>query len=508
MDNMNPHWGDWKLPLPPIPAEQIREQSDCDVLILGAGIAGVSCALRCAQNGLRVTVMEKTDKWSARGGNIGGANSAYMRSMGYENDVDTLTREWIKRCGNRCDETLVRLYLRESETALDWLTELLTRPEYGARPALQDCLYRGETYYEYFGSLRFFDGPMAKKGLRPGAADAVYAMYEESRKLGVTYRFRCTAAELVKDGERVCGAVGQTDAGFVRVNAAKGVVIATGDIGGSDEMCADLAPLANRCAVKIYSPRGGNTGDGHRLGLWAGGLFEETPFPTMLHPQAFCFANYCFLFVDHEGKRFMNEDTSVQAKGLAILRRGMTYAWSIIDDAFTEKVPLTLPYGGGIFWDVDHSPGEPGFTPEGARAMLQRGLNAGTVVQADSVEALAEKMGVPAENLRESVARINAASARGKDPEFGKRPELLLPLEKPPFYALKFGPALLAVVGGLQVTERMELKRAGGGRVPGLYAIGNAAGGRYGVDYPTMILGNSHGSALTFGYLLGNYLAE
>ena len=506
--NINPRWGDWRLEPSEIPAEEIRNAADCDVVILGAGIAGVSCALRCAQNGLQVIVLEKTGKWSARGGNIGAANSAYMRAQGYENDVDVIAREWIKRCGNRCDESLVRLYLREGETALDWLTEILTRPEYDARPALQDCLYRGETYYEYFGSLRFFDGPMAKKGLRPGAADAVYAMYEESRKLGVEYRFNCPAVRLVKKQGRVCAAVGQTEDGYVRVNARKGVVIATGDIGGNDEMCADLAPIANRCAMKIYTPKGGNNGDGHRLGLWAGGMFEELPFPTMMHPQAFYFANYCFLFVDHEGKRFMNEDSSVQSKGLAILRRGMQYAWSIIDDAFTEKVPETLPYGGGIFWDVDHSPGEAGFTPEGARAMLQRGLNAGNVVKADTLEELAEKMGVPAENLTASVRKITKAAERGKDAEFGKRPELLLPLDKPPFYALKFGPALLAVVGGLQVTPRMEVKSAEGGTVAGLYAIGNAAGGRYGVDYPTMILGNSHGSALTFGYLLGNFLAE
>jgi len=508
MANIDSRWGDWKHIPEPIPAEKITDVYNCDVAVLGAGIAGVSCALRCAQNGLKVVVLEKSAKWSARGGNIGVSNSSFMKAQGYENDPAELAREWIKRCGSRCDEEILWLYLREGPKVMDWLIEILTRPEYGARPALEACMYQGETYREVFGSHRFFDGPMAKKGLRPGASDAVYAMYEESLKLGVEYLFHCPAVELVKENGRVCAAIGQSERGYLRVNAGKGVVIATGDIGGNDEMCADLAPIANRCAAKIYAPKGGNNGDGHRLGLWAGGIFEETPFPTMMHPQAFHFANYCFLFVDQEGKRYMNEDNAIQYKDIAILRKGLRYAWSILDADWPEKIPATLPYGGGLFWDSDHEPGQAGFTVEGTQAMLERGMRAGTVLKADTLEELAEKMGVPVENFQESVRRINAAADAGYDGDFGKRPELLFRLDKAPYYALKFGPALLAVVGGLQVSTRMEVRDGNGGVVDGLYAIGNAAGGRYGVDYPTLFLGNSHGSALTFGYLLGDILAE
>lgn len=135
-------------------------------------------------------------------------------------------------------------------------------------------------------------------------------------------------------------------------------------------------------------------------------------------------------------------------------------------------------------------------------------MRAGNVLMADTQEELAEKMGVPVDNFLASVAQINAAADAGCDAAFGKRRELLFRLDKAPYYALKFGPALLAVVGGLQVNTRMEVRDGNGGTVAGLYAIGNAAGGRYGLDYPTLFLGNSHGSALTFGYLLGDILAE
>ena len=96
----------------------------------------------------------------------------------------------------------------------------------------------------------------------------------------------------------------------------------------------------------------------------------------------------------------------------------------------------------------------------------------------------------------------------GIDEDFGKRKELLLPLDKPPYYALKFGPALLAVVGGLRVDTRLRVLDDKGKPVPGLHAVGNVMGGRYGIDYPLIIVGSSHGTALTFGYLLGSYLTE
>ena len=506
MSNINPKWGDWAIAPDPIAEEEIKTKIDCDVLVLGAGISGVTCALRAAQEGLRVVVMEKGARWSARGGNIGVAGSSFMKAQGYENDINALAREWIKRCGNRCREDLVWLYFKKSSEAMDWLFDIVTAPEYNARPELQACIYRGETYLENMGSHRFFDGPMAKKGMRPGASDAVYAMYTESLKLGVEYIFNCPACQLVKENDRVVGAVGNGENGYVKVTASRGTVIATGDISGSDEMCEDLAPTANKCP-KIYFPVGQNTGDGHRMGLWAGGAFEDGPFPLMLHPQAYFFANFCFLFVDHKGRRFMNEDNYIQGKCNALLSRNMPYAWSIIDSSWAEKIPATLPYGGGIFWDFDHGPNQD-FVPEDFENMLNRGLESGKAFAADTPEELAEKIGIPVDAFAETLRRYNEQVEAGCDEDFGKRSELLIGVNKAPYYALKFGPAVLAIVGGLKVDNRMNVLDENGECVDGLFAVGNAAGGRYGVDYPMVIPGNSHGTALTFGYLLGGYLAE
>jgi succinate dehydrogenase/fumarate reductase flavoprotein subunit len=508
MSNIDPRWGDWAMPPVPVPEEKIAKRTEADVVVLGAGIAGVSCALKAAQSGADVLVLEKSGSWSGRGGNIGVANSSFMREKGYVNDVDAVAREWIKRCMNRCDEKLLRLYLDNGGRAMDWLVGIVTGPEYGARVALQGSAYKGETYYEIPGSHRFFDGPMARKGARPGAADAVFAMYTEAVKLGVRFLFKTPGEQLVKRDGAVTGALAKDENGYLLASARRGVVIATGDIGGNDGMCEDLAPIANRCAAKIYAPKGGNTGDGHRMGLWAGGAFEDAPFPTILHPQAFHFGNYCFLFVKPDGTRFMNEDSYVQGKTVAMIRERLTYAWSILDSAWAEKIPATLPYGGGLFWGQDCILGEPDFDAAAEARLLEMGKGRGVVVTADTPGELAKKMDVPADVFISTLERYNAMAKEGKDLDFGKRRELMIPLDKPPFYALKFGPALLAVAGGLRVDTQMRVLNETGTPVSGLYAIGNAAGGRYGVDYPILIPGNSHGTALTFGFLLGEALGK
>ena len=507
MTNIDPRWGDWKNAPPPVPESEICDTIDCDVAIAGAGIAGVTCALRASQNGLKVVVLEKTRSWNARGGNIGVANSAFMRSQGYENDLEQLAREWVKRCCGRCDETVLWRFLLGSEHAMDWLIDILTSPEYGVRPELQACIYRGETYREQMGSHRFFDGPMAKKGSRAGSADAVFAMYTESLKLGVRYLMNTPAQQLEKRGGRVTAILARSADGYIRVRASRGVVLATGDIGGNPEMCTDLAPMAASCSSSRYTPRGANTGDGHRMGLWAGGAFEDGPFPIILHPQAYSLANYCFLFVDRHGKRFMNEDNNIQAKSVAVHRLGQEYAWSILDADWVTKIPASLPYGGGIFWGLDHAPGESGFSEEMTKLYFSLSQRSGGFAQADTPEALAEQMGVPAQDFAATLREYNEMCRNGKDLQFGKRKELLMSLDKPPYIAIKFGPSVLAVVGGLRVDGRCAVLDVHGEAIPGLYAAGNVMGGRYGVDYPMVIPGTSHGKALTFGWLLGEVLA-
>jgi succinate dehydrogenase/fumarate reductase flavoprotein subunit len=182
-------------------------------------------------------------------------------------------------------------------------------------------------------------------------------------------------------------------------------------------------------------------------------------------------------------------------------------AYSILAGDWAEHVEESLQYGGGIFW------GNPGllygqeWSIEPSKKLVQSALDSGVAFQADTLEELAEKAGMPAEAFKATVARYNENCHAGIDRDFGKRKELLYPLEKGPFIALKQGTALLSVVGGLSISTHMEVLDKDRHPIPGLYAVGDTTGGMYGHEYVTTILGNSHGRAMTWGYLAAARIA-
>ncbi len=117
-------------------------------------------------------------------------------------------------------------------------------------------------------------------------------------------------------------------------------------------------------------------------------------------------------------------------------------------------------------------------------------------------------MEVPADNLIATVKRYNEIVALGDDIDFGKRSRLLTSVEKAPFYAFKWGPQLLDVFGGAQIDTNLNVIGADARNIPGLYAVGNVAGGMYAVDYPLLLNGNSYGRALAYAMQLADVLCQ
>jgi predicted oxidoreductase len=149
------------------------------------------------------------------------------------------------------------------------------------------------------------------------------------------------------------------------------------------------------------------------------------------------------------------------------------------------------------------SPDDP-WSPLGT---LEAGFRDGMAFKADTLEELAAQMGVDPAVFLAEVEKYNASYDAGEDGDFHKRKELLTPIRTAPFYAVKFGPSILTMPNGLEINEKLEVLDDDLNPIPGLYASGNASGGRYAVDYPVVMNGNSHGSAMTFGFLAGEDLA-
>ncbi|HMA95503.1 MAG TPA: FAD-binding protein, partial [Polyangiaceae bacterium] len=279
------------------------------------------------------------------------------------------------------------------------------------------------------------------------------------------------------------------------------------DIAGDQEMLDYYCPIANKALGKLYTPIGANTGDGHKMGLWVGGQMQTGPLPPMIHPQVNAYFHAAFLFLNTKGRRFMNESTWVQGKSLAIMNQPGGYAWAICDANWLAQIKAGLPKGGGMFWDQFRFYPDP-FDDATAQWQMQNDLKSGNAVQANDLGQLAAEIRVDAATMAAEVARYNSLVDAGADPDFYKDPLFLGKIADPPFIAMKVGPGLLAVVGGLTTNTALGVLDADGNAIPGLYAVGNVAGGVFANDYPINIPGCSHGRCLTWGYVVAESLAS
>ena len=197
----------------------------------------------------------------------------------------------------------------------------------------------------------------------------------------------------------------------------------------------------------------------------------------------------------------------MQAKSVrCMMQPGGDYAWSIMDGKYLDEIAERFDeMGGQGMMPLSEVGGH--FRREQMEQSVQDFIDKGNAFKADTLEELAEKMDVPAENLLATVARYNEIVASGDDVDFGKRARLLTSVEKPPFYALKWGPMLLDVFGGAQVDVTLNVLGPDCRGIPGFYAVGNAAGGMYAVDYPLLLNGNSYGRALAYAMQIADVLS-
>ena len=129
------------------------------------------------------------------------------------------------------------------------------------------------------------------------------------------------------------------------------------------------------------------------------------------------------------------------------------------------------------------------------------------LVDFPTLEELAELIEVDPAELKATVERYNKLCKEGEDKDFYKENHFLFPVEEGPFTACMVAPGLLAVCGGIHISDNFEVLNENDEPIPGLYAIGNCAGDIYAVDYPINIQGNSHGRCLVQGKCLGEQLA-
>ena len=511
------------VPPAAIADDQIALTVESDVVVIGAGTAGLCCALSCAERGLKTVVFAQSPNVVARGGSNAVVYSTLMNEYGLQRITPRFMLEQMAQASFNIDVDKWHKWYNNSEEAVNWLIDRTLTVE-GMRLTIEQSNVWPEEMHTYplFGPEMSHcwnndDFPV----VADGQPSLVFALRQLCEAQGVEFYFNTHAEQLVRGGVPN-GAEGRVDAviasdadgGFVKFVGHTAVVMACGDFSGNREMMEKYAPEAVDWVSnwdemqtpdtlgKVYG--GLYKGRGQQMGLWVGAAWQKT-----VPNAAMCatFAAPCSqpwnapdtIMVDSTGRRFCCEDMGVGHLPYVIKHVGAVHA---IFDVEYPKRHVPWHNWKNVFTEGDQ-------TAEEVLATWDAKVAAGSMFKADTLEDLAAQMGVDFEGLQASLDRYNALCDYGEDLDFHKRVELMVPIRTAPFYGYRNGsPRFLTVLGGLRTNIDMQVCDADDQPIEGLYNIGTMTGDAYANSYNFLVEGHNLGmNCITFGYLTGKLLA-
>ena len=466
---------------------------DADIVIVGAGPAGICCATRAAELGAKAVMVEKLDHVGGTGLFASGncyisLNSEYQKAQGLEADIPAFYAEWLEAVHYHCDHEVLSTYLRNTGRVVDWLLS------YGFEFYMKDV----PPTNGLSGNAYRISQPPRDSGVREAAYGA---MMDTVTQAGGEIVYHTVAQELIIDeGGTVVGVRAIDENDEVADFMGTAVVLACGGYAGNQDMVNSLCnpPLLGRDPVL-------NCGEGAKM-AWAAGAMKPWNLGILccdtLYPIDRSYKSYpggiqglgnvmndfgkSRLHVNQQGKRFHSEDafcwvpTYGGANGVAGCEPWLyVMADQAVMDEFMSGDKATLDENG-----------------------LEELIEAGVAYKGETLAELAEAMDVNPVTLEQTVAEYNGCCANGDDPTFFKKAELLVPLaEEGPFYAARFAPTPFGSCGDLSVDARMRVRsNTEGGVVPGLYAVGTESVGVMHNDY-YWALGQTVGWGHTSGIL-------
>ena len=329
-----------------------------------------------------------------------------------------------------------------------------------------------------------------------------------------------------KDGRVTSCIAVDGDGKYVRYNAKKGVVVATGGYALNYKMLEALQPHTLRVIGRNRSMPGAH-GDGIKACLWVGAKMDETHASMKfdrcaLRPDQpngpktaqsgdvgmFWMASQPWLKVNADGKRFINESGTYEAILHADEYNKGHCHYTIFDSNWVKYAQQFKMHGCSRLY-----PFENGADPNISWQVFQEKyfpvlLEKGFLMKADTIEELAEKLHLPVDAFKATVERYNGFVKNGNDLDYGKEPFRLTPVNQGPFYGAKNTGDILCTMDGIVIDTNMNAINTEGNAIPGLYVIGNDSGAYFANTYPNLSTGMACGRTVTFGRHVGKYLAK
>lgn len=478
-----------------------------DIIVVGAGTAGIPCAILAAQAGATVAVLEKDNRIGGTlhvsAGHMSGAGTRRQVEKGIDDDtVDRHFDDVMRLSRGEADAAIVRLAVEEAPAAIDWLHDHGFRfdPDTPAIYLGHDSYSRARTVW-HAAPAGMEHIPM---GRAIGILETLQPLWDEQVAAGriIPHLSTSLTSLIVEDGA-VTGVRADGPGGPVELRAPH-TVIATGGYGSSPELFAELTPGRPRLVTNAWHTA---TGDGIVAAREAGaairggekhnyrlGMIEIVPGSGRGDMRK-DFVNLSAavrrpdeIWVNERGERFANETShDITSQERAVLDQPNHRFWLVFDESAVEGAQAPLP----LLWDRDR---------------IRSAADEGLFLWRDATLAgVAGKAGIDPAGLESAVAAYNARIAAGGPDPLG-RDGTDQPIAKGPFYALGLPAGVLVTFGGIHVDTELRALDVAGRPIPGLYAAGEVIGGgaTSGVAFCGGMLVTP---AISFGRILGRTLA-
>ena len=476
-----------------ISADEIAETLECDVLVIGGGVSGLMAAAKAATDGAQVVCVEKMDRGRNQWESVGGYNSFSQKEQGIEVNPAEYVNAIVTAGDYRVRQENVWSFINNSGAAIDFMQDVLDRSTSGIKIRAtneEGDVLKGEHTFDNTGATSWLLGPFVMDAL-----NEAIATYDN-----IDMRFKTAGVQLLQDGDgRVTGAIvkNMDDGTYAQVNASKGVVLSCGGYEMNPKMVEAWCRPEDFSTTSMSSTGTGSTGDGHMMGLLAGAGMDPLPHCTMSfgggYPEngQFFHAFRDGIYVNARGERFVNE--------------GLMFN-------FTASAINTNAYRGGVWTIIDQSFIDAMAEKTGTDVMgttVKDYTDAGWMVSADTVEELADKIGVDAERLAATVEKWNGYfdEAEPQDAEYLRDLSGCQRFDTAPYYAVMTNSSFLVTVSGLTIDPDSRVLDKNEQPIAGLFATGNTSGGMFADQYPRHLPATSVGRAVTTGFVAGRTAA-
>ena len=467
---------------------------ETDIVVIGAGGAGLAAAVSAAEKGAKVIVLEKRP---VPGGSTlfaegpFAAESPTQKRLNIQCTKDELFNIQMYYNQWTLNARQVREVINKSGDTIRWLED------------------KG---IEFYMPLMYPNqSPLEWHNPQKGCPEIIKVLMEDCQHYGVEVLFKTRARKIITDRDRkVCGIMAVTGHKKITIKADS-IIIASGGYGGNNKLIKKYSPIFNVNNVKNNILKEIHSGDGIRMAFDIGADSEGLD-KLLLHgpvPEARTAFGMAIeansVWVNKDGERFMQESASFSPfeSVNGVLRQPGQVCFSIFDEALRQnaiKNGLERPFESSLHSRRISSQIAEGFKNE---------AELGHMLISNSWDEIATWIGAPLETLKATIAEYNACCDKGHDDQFAKTSRNLKPLKTPPFYVVKCAPGILSSLGGIKTNHKMEVIDKEGKPIQGLYSAGNdACGGFSGSTYNVRLAGTGCGFAFNSGRIAGENAAK